>query len=119
VTSPTFLSDCLNVNSSRSARCYKKLNSAGKLIRRTTSKASQRLCTSSDWMCTRSGNTDTQQQSQLRAVVLEKRDFEQLQLSVRGDTDKLPETGLFRHSRMASGLTVPALTIAVFVSEKE
>src|ERR1700755_793781 len=34
--------------------CYKKLNSAGKLIQRTTSEAPQRLCTSSDWMCTRS-----------------------------------------------------------------
>jgi hypothetical protein len=33
---------CLNAKSRRSARCYKKLNSAGKLIQRTTSEAPQR-----------------------------------------------------------------------------
>jgi transposase len=33
---------CLNAYSKRSTRCYKKLNSAGKLIQRTTSEAPQR-----------------------------------------------------------------------------
>jgi len=45
--------DCLNGKSRRSPRSYMKLNSAGKLIQRTTSEASQRLCTSLDWMFTR------------------------------------------------------------------
>jgi hypothetical protein len=35
--------DCLNAKSGRSTRCYKKLNSAPKLIQRTTSEAPQRL----------------------------------------------------------------------------
>jgi hypothetical protein len=34
--------DCLNAKSGRSTRCYKKLNSAAKLIQRTTSEAPQR-----------------------------------------------------------------------------
>jgi hypothetical protein len=34
--------DCLNAKSLRSRRCYKKLNSAGNLIQRTTSESLQR-----------------------------------------------------------------------------
>src|SRR5437762_14356007 len=34
--------NCLNAKSRRSTRCYKKLNSAPKLIQRTTSEAPQR-----------------------------------------------------------------------------
>jgi PadR family transcriptional regulator, regulatory protein PadR len=37
-----FCRDCLNAKSGRSTRCYKKLNSAAKLIQRTTSEAPQR-----------------------------------------------------------------------------
>ena len=44
---------CVHQESKRSTRCYKKLNSAPKLIQRTTSEAPQRLCISSDSMYTR------------------------------------------------------------------
>ena len=50
----TFRVDCLNVSQSEERVVYKKLNSTGTLIQKTTREAPHgTLCITSDWMFTR------------------------------------------------------------------